>query len=180
MNSMIKAGILTASDRCFRGERRDESGMLLKSLVETLSMEVVAYRVFPDDEAVLKKALCHMADHLNCHIVLTTGGTGLGPRDHTPEATKAVMEKEVPGLAEAIRQQSIQQTPFAMLSRAVAGIRGRTLMINLPGSPGAVREAFDIIKPVLYHAAELIKGEVTDCHTSIRMSFEHSLKHASS
>lgn len=174
MNSIIRVGILTASDRSSQGQRPDKSGPLLKSLVESLSMEVIAYHVFPDDEPVLKKALCHMADHFHCHLILTTGGTGLGPRDCTPEATRAIIEKEIPGISQAIREMSLRKTPFAMLSRAVAGIRGKTLIINLPGSPKAVEEAFETLKPVLKHALELIGGEVTDCPTSSHLSFSHS------
>ena len=160
---MIKAGIITASDRAARGEREDRSGLLLKSLLEELPAEVIAYQVLPDEPEVLKRTLRHIADRLSCDLILTTGGTGLGPRDHTPEATRSVIEKEIPGIPEAIRQASLKHTRFAMLSRMVAGIRGKTLIINLPGSPEAVQDAFEILKPILSHAVELLQGTVTDC-----------------
>lgn len=171
----IKVGIITASDRASRGEREDESGLLLNSLVEALPAEVVAYRVVPDDLKILKKLLSYLADRFSCDLILTTGGTGLGPRDHTPEATKEVIEKEVPGIPETIRQASLKQTKFAMLSRATAGIRGKTLIINLPGSPEAVRHAFEILKPILGHAIQLLRGTVKDCREVKEEWKEHSL-----
>jgi molybdenum cofactor synthesis domain-containing protein len=139
----------------------------LKSLFEELPLEVIAYRVLPDVPEALEKALCHIADRLGCDLILTTGGTGLGPRDHTPEATRSVIEKEIPGIPEAIRQASLKHTRFAMLSRMVAGIRGKTLIINLPGNPEAVQESFEILKPILTHAVELLRGSVTDCQHSL-------------
>lgn len=160
---MIKAGIITASDRASKGEREDKSGSLLKSLVEELPAEVIAYQVLPDEPQALKKTLCHIADRLSCDLIFTTGGTGLGLRDHTPEATRSVIEKEIPGIPEALRQMSLKKTKFAMLSRMVAGIRGKTLIINLPGSPEAVQESFEIVKPVLIHAVGLLRGDVADC-----------------
>lgn len=159
----IKVGIISVSDRASRGEREDQSGLLLKSWVEALLGEVIAYRVVPDDLEILKKLLTYLADRFSCDLILTTGGTGLGPRDHTPEATQEVIEKEVPGIPEAIRQASLKKTKFAMLSRAVAGVRGKTLMINLPGSPEAVQDAFEILKPILSHATQLLRGLVNDC-----------------
>jgi molybdenum cofactor synthesis domain-containing protein len=160
---MIKAGIITASDRASKGEREDQSGLLLKTLVEELPAEVIAYQVLPDEPEMLKKALCHIADKLHGHLILTTGGTGLGPRDCTPEATRSILEKEIPGIPEALRQMSLKKTRFAMFSRMAAGIRGKTLMINLPGSPEAVAESFEILRPVLNHALQLLQGTVTDC-----------------
>ena len=159
----IQAGIISASDRASRGEREDRSGLLLKSLVENLPAEVIAYQVLPDHLEILKKTLCHIADRFFCDLILTTGGTGLGPRDHTPEATREVIEKEIPGIAEAIRAASLKKTKLAMLSRALAGIRGKTLILNLPGSPEAVHDAFEIIRPILPHAVELLRGTVGDC-----------------
>ena len=172
----VRVGIITASDRCSQGKRADESGRLLKLLVEGLPAEVVAYRIFPDDKDILKKALRHMADLFHCDFVLTTGGTGLSPRDQTPEATREVIEKEIPGIAEAIRQDGLKKTKFAMLSRGLAGVRGKTLVVNLPGNPEAVGDAFEVLRPILRHATELIKGEVIDCHPSSpsRLSHSHS------
>lgn len=143
--------------------RPDESGELLKTLVARLPAEVIAYQVVPDDKPTLRETLCHMADVLHCDLVLTTGGTGLGPRDNTPEATLDIVEKEVPGMAEALRASSLGKTPMAMLSRARAGIRGSTLIVNLPGSPQAVRDAFAVLRPVLPHALALLGGMVRDC-----------------
>jgi molybdenum cofactor synthesis domain-containing protein len=172
---LIKVGILTASDRSSRGERKDESGLLLKSLIEErLGAEVVAYRVVPDDKPVIQKVIVHMADLFFCDLILTTGGTGLGPRDVTPEATKELIEKEIPGISEAIRRQSMKKTKFAMLSRAVAGVRGKTLIINLPGSPNAVQEAFEVLEDVLVHAIELVHGEVQDCQKTLHLLSSHS------
>ena len=172
---LIKVGILTASDRCSRQERKDESGLLLKSLIEErLGAEVVAYRVVPDDKITIQKVIVHMADLFFCDLVLTTGGTGLGLRDVTPEATKGVIEKEVPGISEAIRYESMKKTKFAMLSRAVSGVRGKTLIINLPGSPNAVQDAFEVLEDVLIHAMALIHGEVDDCSKALHSLHSHS------
>jgi molybdenum cofactor synthesis domain-containing protein len=159
----VKAGIISASDRSARGEREDRSGLLLKSLLENIGIEVIAYQVLPDSRDTLKKALRHAADRFSCDLILTTGGTGLGPRDETPEATRQVIEKEIPGIVEAIRGAGQRKTQLAILSRAVAGIRGRTLIVNLPGSPEGVRDAFETLKPILFHAVELVRGEVADC-----------------
>lgn len=174
MTTNIRAGIITASDRAWRGEREDRSGPLLKSLLETISVEVIAYRVLSDELEGLKKILCHLTDRFACDLIFTTGGTGLGPRDNTPEATREIIEKEIPGIPQAILSAGLKKTKFAMLSRAVAGIRGKTLIINLPGNPEAVREAFEVLKPVLTHAVELIRGEVADCQT-----LSHSISHSS-
>ncbi len=160
---MLKAGILTASDRSYRGEREDKSGAVLRDLLLNLPAEVLVYKVLPDDRALLAGALIEWSDRYHCDLILTTGGTGLAPRDQTPEATRDVIEKEVPGIIDAIRACSLQITPMAMLSRAVAGVRGRTLIINFPGSPSGVAESFAVIKPVLKHAVELIHGEVINC-----------------
>lgn len=159
----IRAGIISASDRASRGEREDQSGLLLKSLAEGLPAEVIAYRVVPDDRGTLKRLFIHLADHFACDLILTTGGTGLGPRDHTPEATMDAIDKEVPGIPEAIRQAGLQKTKFALLSRLTAGVRGATLIVNLPGSPEAVRDAFEVLRPVLGHTVHLLRGEVKDC-----------------
>lgn len=174
MNIPLKVGIIAASDRAWRGEREDKSGTILKSLVESLPAEVVAYRVLPDDKEFLKRTLCHMADLFFCDLILTTGGTGLGPRDITPEATKEVIEREIPGIPELIRLESVKKIKFSILSRAVAGVRGKTLIINFSGSPGAVQDAFEIVKDVLIHAVKLIHGEVVDCQKTLSLLSSHS------
>lgn len=163
MTSFIRAGVLTASDRSARGERPDESGLELTALLETLPAEVVAYRIVADERETLRSTLCMMADQFRCDLVLSTGGTGLAPRDVTPEATRDVIDREIPGIAEALRAAACLQTPHGMLSRGVAGVRGQTLIVNLPGSPQAVREAFEVLRPVLAHAVALVRGEVRDC-----------------
>jgi len=174
VNILLKVGIITASDRAWRGERGDKSGTILKFLVEGLPAEVVAYRVLPDDKEFLKRTLCHMSDLIFCDLILTTGGTGLGPRDITPEATKEIIEREIPGIAELIRLESAKKIKFSILSRAVAGVRGKTLIINFPGSPGAVQDAFESVKDVLIHAVKLIHGEVVDCQKTLSLLSSHS------
>ena len=159
---MLKFGILTVSDRCSRGEAEDRSGPAIEEIVSPLG-EVAACRVVPDEKEEIGAALAEFADELGCDFVFTTGGTGFAPRDVTPEATKAVIEKDVPGIPEAIRAESLKITPKAMLSRAVAGIRGKTLIVNLPGSPKAVRESLGVVLPVLAHAKETLSGETISC-----------------
>ena len=159
---MLKFGILTVSDRCSRGEAEDRSGPAIEEIVSPLG-EVAACRVVPDEKEQIGAALVEFADELGCDFVFTTGGTGFAPRDVTPEATKAVIEKDVPGIPEAIRAESLKITPKAMLSRAAAGIRGKTLIVNLPGSPKAVRESLGVVLPVLAHAKETLSGETISC-----------------
>lgn len=170
MITLLKAGILTASDRSHRGEREDKSGLLLRDFVANISAEVVAYHVLPDEKEKIKKMLIHMADAFYCDLILTTGGTGLAPRDVTPEATREILDREIPGIAEAIRSAGMQTKATAMLSRGLAGVRGRTLVINLPGSPKAVEDSFQILRPILIHAIQLIQGEVSDCQSSSLLS----------
>ena len=160
---MITVGILTVSTLGAAGEREDTSGAAIREIVTTepLSAEVADQRIVPDDRAAIESVLRHWADDMHLHLILTTGGTGLSPTDVTPEATLAVTERNVPGLAEAMRQESLRATPFAMLSRAVAGCRGTTLIINLPGSPKGVRECLAVILPVLPHAVDLVTGRNT-------------------
>jgi molybdopterin adenylyltransferase len=159
---MINVGIITASDRGARGEREDISGKVIAEIVKNIDGNVVEYKIVSDDMEELKNAMLQMCQN-NIDIILTTGGTGLSNRDNTPEATLAVIEKQVPGIAEAMRQKSLKKTPHAMLSRAVAGTRGKTLIVNLPGSPKAVRENLEVILPALPHAVEVLKGMVRDC-----------------
>ncbi len=155
----MRAAVITVSDRSFRGERPDGSGPVLKQLLEEAGAEVVEMIVVPDDPAMIAPALIRLADQARCEVVFTTGGTGLSPRDVTPEATASVIEKRLPGMEEAIRQESLKQTPFAMLSRGVVGVRGQTLIINVPGSPKAARECFAVVRPVLGHAVKLLRDE---------------------
>ena len=154
--------ILTVSDRCSRGEAEDKSGPLISELTKPFA-ETAEYRCVPDEQQQIEDALIKMCDRFAADVVFTTGGTGFAPRDVTPEATKAVIEKEVPGIPEAIRAESLKITPRAMLSRAVAGIRGKTLIINLPGSPKAVRESLAVVRPVLEHAMETLSGKTISC-----------------
>ena len=155
---MIRVAILTISDRAARGEAEDQSGPAIAQIVqEQLPATVVQGQIVPDERAQIEAALIVWADSRQVDLILTTGGTGFAVRDVTPEATQAVVERPAPGIAEAMRLASLQVTPHAMLSRATAGIRGRTLIVNLPGSPKAVRENLAVILPVLPHAVELLQ-----------------------
>jgi molybdopterin adenylyltransferase len=154
----VKAAVLTVSDGVFAGERSDESGDLLAELLATQDFELER-RVVPDDREAIADAIVELAE--DAALVLTTGGTGLGPRDVTPEATAEVVERPAPGIAEAIRTDSTAKTPHGLLSRGVAGVRDRTLVVNLPGSPGGCREGFAVLQPALRHALELLAGEQT-------------------
>ena len=158
----MKFGIISVSDRCFRGEREDMSGPAVMQCVQALS-ESSEYRLVPDEKQMISAALIELADREQCDVIFTTGGTGFAPRDVTPEATKAVIEKETPGISEAIRMKSLAITSRAMLSRAVSGIRGKTLIINLPGSPKAVKESLEVVLPVLPHAVETLSGNTQSC-----------------
>jgi molybdenum cofactor synthesis domain-containing protein len=160
---MIKVGIITASDKGAIGEREDESGRVIEEIVEKIEGEVVDYQIIPDEKEKLKSKMLEMITESDVELLLTTGGTGVAPRDVTPEATMEVIDKEVPGIAEAMRMESLKVTSRAMLSRAKAGVVGETLIVNLPGSPKAVRECLDVIISALPHAIELIKGEAEDC-----------------
>lgn len=158
MPTRIKAVVITVSDAGFRGERKDESGEALVQLLREIGAEIVATKILSDDPDPLADALKEFADSRDVNLIVTTGGTGLAPRDNTPEATLAVIEREAPGLSEAMRSETLKQTPMAMISRGVCGIRSGTLIINLPGSPKAVREGFAVIAPVLDHAIALLAG----------------------
>lgn len=159
--SKIRAVVITVSDACSRGEREDTSGAALVQLLADLGAQIVETKILSDDLDPLVKCLTDYAQRDDVNLVITTGGTGLGPRDNTPEATQQVIEREAPGIAEAIRVESLKATPMAMLSRAVCGVRSGTLIINLPGSPKAVKESFSVIAPVLSHALDLLAGKTT-------------------
>ena len=158
----MRVSVLTASDRCSRGEAEDKSGPLISDLLKETA-QTVCYRCVPDDRDVIAAALIEMCDVFHSDVVFTTGGTGFAPRDVTPEATRDVIDREVPGIPEAIRAESLKITPKAMLSRAAAGIRGKTLIVNLPGSPKAVRESLAVVLPVLDHAVETMSGQTLSC-----------------
>ncbi|MDQ3817453.1 MAG: MogA/MoaB family molybdenum cofactor biosynthesis protein [Acidobacteriota bacterium] len=159
MSAEVHAVVITVSDRCARGEQRDESGAVLVELLKEIGARVVATEILPDDLEPLAEKLRDYADRRDVNLILTTGGTGFSPRDTTPEATRKVIEREAPGLAEAMRMETLKQTPLAMVSRGVCGIRAAALIINLPGSPKGVRESFTVIKPVLTHAVSLLAGK---------------------
>lgn len=159
---MYKIAVVTMSDKGARGERRDESGPVIREMVEFLAEEIDSYLV-SDEFSEIQDLMIKLADQEKYNLILTTGGTGLSPRDNTPEATLAVIEREVPGLAEAMRLESLKKTNRAMLSRAVAGIRGSTLIINLPGSVRAVRDCLGVILPALPHGLEVLAGRVSEC-----------------
>lgn len=154
-----KAAVLTMSDRCSRGERQDESGKLIQELLKKIPVKVVKYEIIPDELELIQERLIEYADKLKVDLILTDGGTGFGQRDVTPEATRAVIDKEVPGIPEVMRIECLKYNRNAMLSRAVAGIRGRTLIINFPGSPKAVKESLEVIMDIIVHALDMIAGK---------------------
>lgn len=159
MTNNIRAVVITVSDACSRGERKDESGETLSRLITESGGQLVAQAIVSDDLEPLVEKLIEFAGNSDVNLIITTGGTGFGPRDNTPEATQKVIERSAPGLAEAMRAESLKHTPMGMISRGVAGSRGKTLFVNLPGSPKAVRESFAVIKPVLPHVIDLLAGK---------------------
>lgn len=169
---VYRAGIITLSDKGAIGEREDKSGEVIKNKLFNLEtsegkkdsgIEIEEYIIIPDEKDTLIEKLYFLVDEKSLDLVVTTGGTGLGPRDITPDATLEVIDKEVPGFSEVMRYESIKKTPHGMLSRAVTGIRKKTLIINLPGSPKAVEECLDAIVPALLHALEVLRGEASEC-----------------
>ncbi|MBA1335809.1 MAG: Molybdopterin adenylyltransferase [Firmicutes bacterium] len=163
---MFTVGIITVSDKGYAGEREDVSGTVIEELIQTIGGEVIDYAIVPDEVDRIKETIIKMTDEKCADLVLTTGGTGFSPRDVTPEATLAVIQKQVPGIPEAMRLVSLQTTAKAMLSRAVAGIRGTSLVINLPGSPKGVRENLEAILPALPHGLLILKGKTGECGSS--------------
>ena len=162
---MIKAGVLTLSDKGSRGEREDLSGPEVIRILKEIGIETDRCEIVPDEAEIIARKLIEFVDERKLDLVVTTGGTGVSPRDVTPEATLQVIDREIPGMAEAMRRESMLKTPHAMISRAVAGIRKTTLIVNLPGSPKGVRENLAVILPTLTHAIEKIKGDQSDCAT---------------
>jgi molybdenum cofactor synthesis domain-containing protein len=158
---MIQVGILTISDRSFRKERQDAAGPMLEKIVQSRGWQIAVQGILPDEESMIHDTLTEWVQSSKVDIILTTGGTGFSPRDVTPEATRRVIEREAPGLAEVMRAESLKATPHAMLSRAVSGIRGRCLIVNLPGSPKAAGECLQAIIAVLPHAVQLLKGDAS-------------------
>ena len=163
MEERFTAAVVTVSDRSFRGERPDGSGPVVRELLEKAGYRVVRLALIPDERREIEEVLTVLADREDVALVVTTGGTGFAPRDVTPEATAAVCQRLTPGIPEAMRQASLTITPRAMLSRAAAGIRGRTLIVNLPGSPKAARENLEAVLPALDHGLVMLRGGPADC-----------------
>ncbi len=159
---VFTVSILTVSDRCSRGEREDKSGEAIREIISQLGARVMDYATVPDERELIAERLTEWADKRGVDVIITTGGTGLAPRDVTPEATLDVIDRTIPGFSEAMRAKSLEKTPHGMLSREVCGTRNKTLIINLPGSPKAVRECLPVILPALPHAVEVIKGEAVE------------------
>jgi molybdenum cofactor synthesis domain-containing protein len=162
----IGAGIITVSDKGSRGERKDLSAIEVRKILESISIQVLRYSIIADEKGLISDEIINFTDRDKLDLVITTGGTGVSPRDVTPEATLEVIERKIPGIAEAMRLKGLEITPHAMISRAVAGIRGTSLIINLPGSPKAAREGLEVVLPALRHIIEKIKGDSSECAVS--------------
>ncbi|MTK11384.1 MAG: MogA/MoaB family molybdenum cofactor biosynthesis protein [Clostridiaceae bacterium] len=160
---MIKTAILTISDKGSRGERVDGTGEAIKNTLDSKEYTIEYYKIIPDDMDKIQEELIQLCDELKVNLILTNGGTGFSKRDVTPEATMKVIEKNVPGIAEAMRSASLKITPKAMLSRAVSGIRGETLIVNLPGSPKGAVENLQVVLPALPHGIEILTGKASEC-----------------
>lgn len=158
----LSVGILTISDKASRGERDDRGGPTIRELLEAAGARIATYEILPDERPLISAALVRLSDELGLDLVFTTGGTGLAPRDVTPQSTLEVLDYQVPGLAEAMRAASLAKTPAAMLSRMVAGVRGRTLVVNLPGNPKGVRECLEVVMPALPHAVATLRAPLGD------------------
>ncbi|OGP19448.1 MAG: molybdenum cofactor biosynthesis protein [Deltaproteobacteria bacterium RBG_16_66_15] len=163
----MRAAVVTLSDRSFRRERPDASGPAVAEMLRSLPAEIVQQVVIPDEIPRIRRALLFLSDNLGLDLVVTTGGTGVDPRDVTPEATREILDREVPGMAEAMRAESRKRVPTAMLSRALVGIRGKTLIVNLPGSPGGARENLAVLLPAIPHAIGKIRGTGEDCAAEV-------------
>lgn len=167
----IKIGLITVSDRSSRGEREDLSGPELRKWCNKMNFNISVELIIPDELEIIKNSLIELSDK-GLDLILTTGGTGFAPRDNTPEATRAVIEKEAPGFSEVMRMRSLQITPHAMLSRAVSGIRKKTLIINLPGSPKGAIENIEFVEKAIPHALKLLRNEVKDCADDMKKTDE--------
>lgn len=165
MERKIRAGVLTISDKASQGKRRDESGDVALSMLEDEGFSILEKKIVPDDGQQIEDTLVKWVDKENLSLIITSGGTGLSPTDVTPQAMEKIIDYQVPGIAEAMRTASLKKTPHAMLSRAVAGVRGSCLIINLPGSPGGVKDNLSVVLPALKHAVSKLGGDTSDCAT---------------
>ena len=173
MKGVFTVGILTISDKGSKGEREDMSSVMIREMLGGSEAQVKRYEIVPDEKDIIAGQLIQWAGSGDLDLILTTGGTGLNPRDVTPEATLAVLERLTPGFSEAMRLESLKKTPLGMLSRGVSGTRGKTLIINLPGSPKAVRECLEAILPALPHAIETLRDEASECARTDESRVEH-------